>query len=93
MSYLNPDTPVVFGIGFRIGFLVAVVGLIMSYMQLLDITVSSMMDFTGFWPKFNVLPSWIKLALTGLMLMGAAIATGTLKDLVEAMIEGLLGRD
>jgi len=90
---MGQDTPLVFGIGFRIGFLVAIVGLIISYMELLDITVGSMMDFTGFWPKFNILPSWIQLAITGLMLMGAAIVTGTLKDLVEAMVEGLLGKE
>jgi hypothetical protein len=87
------DLDLLFGIGFRTGFLVVVVGLIILYMELVNITVNPMLNLIGFAAKYRSLPGWLQLVTTGFMLMGAALAISTIRDLVESMVEGLFGKD
>ena len=84
---------VVFGIGFKVGFLVVVVGLIMFYMPMVDSTVNMTLDLMGFWESFRALPEWIQVVTVGFMLAGAAVVVGALKDLVTMFVDSLLGRE
>ncbi len=81
----------VFGIGFKIGFLVIIVGLLMFYMPLIDHTVMKAMDYTGLWDAFRTLPVAIKVILAGTALASVAVIMASLKVLVEDLVDGLLG--
>jgi len=82
-----------FGIGFRIGFLVALVGLIMMYAPLIYNAINPLLDYIGFWNAFRANPSWLRVSATGLALMAAAVAVSVIKGWVEEMIEILFGKD
>jgi len=87
------DLDLIFGIGFRTGFLVVVVGLIVLYMEMIDVAINPLLNLIDFAGKFRSLPDWLQLVTTGFMLMGAALAISTFRDLVELMVEKLLGED
>ena len=89
----NGTLDLLFGIGFKIGFLVVIVGLLMFYMPLLDMVVSPTLDLMGFWGSFRELPEWVQVVVTGVMLVGAAIVVGSVKELTESMVDQLFGRD
>jgi uncharacterized membrane protein len=82
-----------FGIGFKVGFLIVIIGLLMAYVPAVESTVDLTLDFMGFWESFSATPPWVQVILTGLMLVGAAIVVGSLKGLIESMVNSLLGRD
>ena len=81
---------IIFGIGFKIGFLVIIVGLMLFYMPLIGNTFDLTFDYIGFWEDFQTLPEWVQVTMTGAMLVGAAITVGTAKELVENLVNVLL---
>jgi hypothetical protein len=82
-----------FGIGFKIGFLIAVIGLIMMYMPLLHKAVNPLLEYIGFWEAFRANPGWLRVFITGIVLMVAAIAVSVVKGWVEDMAEILFKED
>jgi hypothetical protein len=77
----------------KIGFMVVFVGLMMFYMPLLDRAVEGVFGYIDFWAAFNGVPPMIQVVVAGMMLVGAAVVVGTLKELVESMVHGLYGRE
>ena len=82
-----------FGIGFKVGFLVALIGLIMMYMPLIHRAVNPLLEYIGFWDAFKANPGWMRVSITGIMLMVAAIAISIIKGWVEDMVEILFSED
>jgi hypothetical protein len=82
-----------FGIGFKIGFLIAVVGLSMMYMPMIQIAFNPLLEYVGFWDAFRANPVWLRVFITGLVLMGAAIVISVVKGWVEEMVDVLFSKD
>ena len=82
-----------FGIGFKVGFLIAVVGLIMMYMPFIHAAVNPLLKYIGFWKAFNANPGWVRVFVTGLALMAAAVVVSVIKGWVEDMVEILFSRE
>jgi hypothetical protein len=80
-----------FGIGFKVGFLVALVGVVMMYLPLIHATVNPLLNYIGFWDAYNANPEWIRISLIGVVLMVAAVAVSVIKGWVEEMTEILFG--
>ena len=47
----------VFGIGFKVGFLIVLIGLIMFYMPYIQGVTNLALDYMDFWETFRLLPS------------------------------------
>ena len=82
-----------FGIGFKIGFLVALVGLIMMYMPLIYNAVNPLLEYIGFWEAFRANPEWLRVSITGLALMGAALVVRVIEGWVEEIVKVLFSSD
>ncbi|MFH1055223.1 MAG: hypothetical protein V1744_03900 [Candidatus Altiarchaeota archaeon] len=83
----------IFGVGFKVGFLIVVVGMMTVYMPILAVTVDSILDISDAWGSFLMLPSWLQAVITGFTLMGVAVVLYTGRYLVEDMVHHLFGRD
>jgi hypothetical protein len=83
----------VFGAGFKVGFLFVVVGMMLMYVPLITDVVTPTLDFVGFWRMFQQFPPLVKMVITGILLMGAAVIVATLYSFVEDFINLLLGKD
>ena len=81
------------GAGFRIGFLVAIVGVFIMYLPLLDTRLMPTLDLMGVWDRVQTLPVWVQLILLGLVFIGVALSIASGKFLLEGMIDILLGKD
>jgi hypothetical protein len=93
MSEKEGPFDLLFGIGFKVGFLVAIAGLILFYMPFFERAAALTLTYTGFLDSFAALPTWLQLVVGGLMLVGLAIVMGTLKGLVEKLVHGVFGKD
>lgn len=76
-----------FGIGFKIGFLVAVVGLIMTYMPLMEEAAKPFLQYISFYEVMDSNPLWVRVFATGVMLMVAAAGISVVKGWVEEMAD------
>jgi hypothetical protein len=83
----------VFGIGFKVGFLIAFVGVMLFYLPFVEQSVELTLEYMDFWVRFRELPGEMQVIVAGLMLMGAAIIVGAGKELVENMVNTLFGRE
>jgi hypothetical protein len=79
--------------GFRIGFLIMVVGIIMFYMSMFENTVNLTFDYLEFWEKFRTFPEWVQVIVGGIMFVGIALIVSVGRVFVESMIQTLFGRD
>lgn len=84
---------IVFGAGFKIGFLFVLAGILVFYMQLFENVVSPALSKLGFENTLNASPMWLKVVITAVLLVGAALAVHIIRDLVELVVHKLLGRD
>lgn len=84
---------VIFGIGFKVGFLIAVFGLILMYIPIVENTVDLTFDFMGFWDTLRSLPQWMQFVFSGLLIMGAAVIVYTGKWMIEELVNGTFGRE
>ena len=78
-----------FGVGFRLGFVVAFVGAMMIYAPFIYETASMALDYLDFWGFFNTLPLGLKLAIVGLSLVAVAVLMGAATELVRSMVDTL----
>jgi hypothetical protein len=83
----------VFGIGFKIGFLIAIVGAMMMYMPILIMTVDPLLETIGFWYAFNSNPQWVRVLTTGLVLMGGAFLISVIKGWFDPIMDLLFFED
>jgi hypothetical protein len=84
---------VIFGIGFKIGFLVVLMGLVLAYIPLIQRNVEITLDYIGFWDAFRTLPAWLQLIFTGFVLMGVAVVLSVFRGNVEDFINLLFYKD
>jgi hypothetical protein len=82
-----------FGIGFKIGFLIAVIGMFMMYVPLIKETLDPLLEYIGFWTIMRSSPQWVRVFSTGLILMVAAIIISLLKNWIEPLIDVLFWED
>jgi hypothetical protein len=83
----------IFGIGFRIGFLIVLVGLGMFYFQYLRIVLESALIETEIFSQFNSLPMYMRLVIGGIALMGVAVTMSVVKERLEDFINLLFYND
>ncbi len=75
-----------FGIGFRIGFLFVIVGMMLAYIPFIDRSVTLTLDYVGFFHSFKMLPKELQVVVAGIMLMGVGLIMHQMKKLIEDFI-------
>lgn len=83
----------VFGIGFRVGFLVVLVGVLMFYFSMFTANVEVFLGYSEVWATFLALPNHIKFIVVGVALMGVAVVMSVLRENVEDFINLLFYND
>ncbi len=83
----------VFGIGFRVGFLIVLVGVIMFYFPLFTSTFELAIDYLQVLNALKAMPSHIKLVVAGFCLMGVAIVMSVFKNNMEDFVNLLFYND
>ena len=82
-----------FGIGFKIGFMIVIISLIALYMPLIALTINPLLKYIGFWYVMDNNPQWVKVLTVGIMLMAAAAIISLLKKWFEPLLELLFFED
>jgi hypothetical protein len=81
---------IILSAGFRVGFLIVFAGMILAYLPIIHAVVVPAIEFAGLLEALDALPTWLKLIITGLALMGAALIVHTGTYLVESVVEATL---
>ena len=81
-----------FGIGFKVGFLITIVGMFMMYMPLISHAVDPLLHQIGFWEAFRANPYWFQVFFGGLVLMAFVILINVVRGWVEEMVDILFGK-
>ena len=88
------ELDLLFGIGFRIGFLVVLVGLLTLCVEMADIlVVAPIFNLIGFGETVNSMPGWLQATTAVGMLVGATFVINEIKGYLEAAVEDLLGEE
>jgi hypothetical protein len=82
-----------FGIGFKMGFLITLMGGLMMYMPVIERAVNPLLGMVGFWDAFNSNPQWVRVFMTGFALMGVAAFVTLIKGWIEPLIDTLFFED
>lgn len=77
----------------KVGFIIIMVGLVAVYIPMLLDAVDITAGLLGAWNRFRNVPAEIQLILTGIVFIGLAVAIGTVRELVEVLVNNLLGRE
>ena len=93
MTAKESSFDLVFGIGFKIGFMFVIVGLILAYIPFIDKSVSIALTYAGFFNAFKSLPEYMQIVVAGFMFMGVAVVMNSLKGLVEDFINLLFYKE
>ncbi|MFH0862631.1 MAG: hypothetical protein V1875_06325 [Candidatus Altiarchaeota archaeon] len=82
-----------FGIGFKIGLLIALIGLIMLFMPLIQINIMSLLKSLGVYFLLDQNPEWVRVMFGGFLLMVGASVVSILQRWFEPFIELLFFED
>jgi hypothetical protein len=82
-----------FGIGFKVGFLVAIVAMMVMYMPIMERAVDPLLKIIGFWDVFYSNPMWAQLMITGILLMILAFLINIIKGWFEPLMDTLFFED
>jgi hypothetical protein len=82
-----------FGIGFKVGFLIAIMAMLVMYMPVMMNAVNPMLKIIGFWDAFNSNPLWAQLLMTGIILMGVAFFVNIIQGWFEPLMDELFFED
>lgn len=83
----------IFGIGFRIGFLIVLVDVILVYFTYFTKTVELALNHYEFFNAVESLPWQLQVLVYGLSLMGVAIVMVYIRDHVENLVNLLFYND
>ena len=78
---------------FRLGWLIAFVGILVCFADFFTTYADLTLDYLGVWVAFNGLPFWLQLIVVGIVLVLAAVAVGAFKEVMEIMVDYLFGKD
>jgi hypothetical protein len=93
MDRMRYALELLFGIGFKVGFLVAIMGAFMMYLPLIQVAVNPLLEYIGFWDAFRASPQWMRVFGTGLLLMVVAVFVSLLKTWTEPLFDILFGKE
>ena len=79
--------------GFKIGFLLMVVGIIVYLNEMMKDTVVEMFNLLEIWEFVNLMPTHLRIILAGIGVVLAAMLVGFMKDKLVDLVDGLFGRD
>jgi hypothetical protein len=82
-----------FGIGFKVGFLIVIMSTLLMYMPLIERSVNPLLDLIGFWQAFNGNPTWARLLVTGLIFIMVACFAYLVKIMCDPLIDTLFFED
>ncbi|MFH0862632.1 MAG: hypothetical protein V1875_06330 [Candidatus Altiarchaeota archaeon] len=78
---------------FRLGWLVALMGILVYFAGFFAAYADLTLDYAGIWTAFNSLPFWLQLIVVGIILVLTAMIVGASREVVEAMVDHLFGKD
>ena len=93
MNRTKEALDLLFGIGFRIGFVMALLGLMMMYMPLMVRAVYPFLEVIGFWEALRKSPQMVTVIGTGLTLMVGAFCINVVRKWVGQMIDILFSEE
>jgi len=82
-----------FGIGFKVGLLIALVSVIMLFMPLIQINFFALLRSIGVYYLLDQNPQWTRVLFGGVVLMIAAALISVLQSWFEPFIELLFFED
>ncbi|MBD3388532.1 MAG: hypothetical protein GF416_05640 [Candidatus Altiarchaeales archaeon] len=80
-------------IGFKVGFITAVIGLVMMYYQMLADAFMPFLRYIRLLEAFEANPGWVKISLLGVLVMVAVLFTMVVRGWVEEMADILFDDD
>lgn len=84
---------VIFGIGFRVGVVIAFIGLIMAFVPQIELTLALIMKYANAAVAIRTLPYGYKILILGIGCMGAAIIMNSAKALIEDFVNLVFYKD
>jgi hypothetical protein len=93
MKFSRYAFELLFGIGFKVGFLIAIVSMMVMYMPIMVRAVNPLLKIVGFWDAFYSNPLWAQALITGVILMVVALLVNLVKGWFEPLIDTLFFED
>lgn len=93
LSAEDDPLDIIFGIGFRIGFMFVVVAIILNLIPFIDQSLYLTMDYVGFLRNFGALTFEVRMLVGAVMMVGVGIIMFHMKKLVEDFVNLLFWKD
>ena len=93
MSKTSMLLELLFGIGFRMGFILAFAAIFMMYIPAIEMHMAPLLQYIGFYDAVQTNPQWKNILITGILMMAVAVAVALIYRSVSEMIDILFAEE